>query len=32
MVITRGRFKSLAHETRGTAAIYQLSDGKRTLA
>ena len=31
MAITNGMFKSLAHETKGTAAIYQLSDGKRTL-
>jgi hypothetical protein len=31
MAVTRGSFKSLAHETRGTASIYQLPDGKRTL-
>ncbi|HWP57044.1 MAG TPA: DM13 domain-containing protein [Candidatus Acidoferrales bacterium] len=31
MVITRGSFKSLAHDTKGTATIYQLADGKRTL-
>jgi hypothetical protein len=31
MAITRGNFKSLAHETKGTASIYQLGDGKRTL-
>jgi hypothetical protein len=31
MIVTKGGFKSLAHETRGTAAIYQLPDGKRTL-
>jgi hypothetical protein len=31
MAVTKGKFKSLAHETRGTASIYQLPDGKRTL-
>jgi hypothetical protein len=31
MAITRGNFKSLAHETKGTASIYALGDGKRTL-
>jgi len=31
MSITKGSFKSLAHETKGTASIYQLADGKRTL-
>jgi hypothetical protein len=31
MAITKGTFKSLAHETKGTASIYQLGDGKRTL-
>ncbi|HXV48981.1 MAG TPA: DM13 domain-containing protein [Candidatus Binatia bacterium] len=31
MSITKGTFKSLAHETKGSAAIYQLADGKRTL-
>ena len=31
MSLTEGSFKSLAHETRGTASIYQLADGKRTL-
>ena len=31
VVITKGSFKGLAHETKGTAAIYQLADGKRTL-
>jgi hypothetical protein len=30
-VVTKGAFKSLAHETKGTAAVYQLADGKRTL-
>lgn len=31
MVVTRGNFKGLAHETTGTASIYQLADGTRTL-
>jgi hypothetical protein len=31
MSITKGNFKSLAHETKGVASIYQLADGKRTL-
>jgi hypothetical protein len=31
MSITKGIFKSLAHETKGSAVIYQLADGKRTL-
>ncbi len=31
MALSQGGFKSLAHETRGTATIYQLDDGKRTL-
>jgi hypothetical protein len=31
MAITKGNFKSLAHETRGSAFVYQLADGKRTL-
>lgn len=31
MELTKGTFKSLAHETKGLASIYQLSDGKRTL-
>jgi Electron transfer DM13 len=31
MAITQGSFKSLAHETKGTAAIYQLGNGKRAL-
>lgn len=31
LAVTKGKFKSLAHETRGTASIYQLPDGKRTL-
>ncbi len=29
--ISKGNFHSLAHETRGVAALYQLADGKRTL-
>jgi hypothetical protein len=31
MAISKGGFNSLAHETKGTATIYQLGDGKRTL-
>jgi electron transfer DM13 len=31
MTVTKGSFKSLAHETKGLASIYQLADGKRTL-
>jgi len=31
MPITRGVFKGLAHATHGTAAVYQLADGRRTL-
>ena len=31
MAVTKGKFKSLAHETKGTASIYQLPDGNRTL-
>src|SRR5918996_2918188 len=31
MAVTKGNFKSLAHETKGLASIYQLADGKRTL-
>jgi hypothetical protein len=31
MVITKGDFKGLAHDTKGLATIYQLPDGKRTL-
>jgi len=31
IAITTGNFKSLAHETKGSASIYQLPDGKRTL-
>jgi hypothetical protein len=28
---TQGSFRGVAHETRGTAAIYRLADGKRIL-
>jgi len=31
VIVTRGSFKSLAHETKGVASIYQLPDGRRTL-
>src|SRR5262245_13820256 len=31
MSITKGNFKSLAHETKGLASLYQLADGQRTL-
>jgi Electron transfer DM13 len=31
MIVTQGNFKGLAHETKGTASIYQLADGRRTL-
>lgn len=31
LAVARGSFKSLAHVTRGSASIYQLADGKRTL-
>lgn len=30
-VLSSGEFKGLAHETKGTAAIYRLPEGKRTL-
>ena len=29
--IVQGRFHSVAHETKGTAAVYRLTDGKRVL-
>jgi len=29
--LAKGNFKSLAHETKGAATIYQLADGKQTL-
>ena len=31
MTLRSGAFHSVAHETRGTASIHQLSDGKRVL-
>jgi hypothetical protein len=31
MAVTKGKFKGLAHETKGIASIYQLADGNRTL-
>jgi hypothetical protein len=31
MAVAKGSFKSLAHETRGSASIYQLADGRHTL-
>jgi len=31
MAVTKGNFKGLAHETKGSASVYQLADGKRTL-
>lgn len=31
MVLVKGSFKGLAHETKGVAAIHQLGDGKRVL-
>ena len=31
MIITKGNFKGLAHETSGLASIYRLGDGKLTL-
>src|SRR5918992_1151751 len=31
LTVTKGNFKGLAHETKGSAAIYQLADGRRTL-
>jgi hypothetical protein len=31
MAVTKGSFKSLAHETKGLASIYQLAHSKRTL-
>ena len=30
-ILTRGAFKSLAHETRGAASIYRLADGSYTV-
>jgi hypothetical protein len=31
MVLGKGDFRGLAHETKGLAAVYQLPDGKRLL-
>jgi len=31
MTLAQGSFKSLAHETKGSATIYKLADGKQTL-
>ena len=31
MILVKGEFRGLAHETKGTAAVYQLGDGKRVL-
>lgn len=31
VVLTDGQFHGVAHETRGSATIYQLADGKRVL-
>ena len=31
MSLAQGSFKSLAHETKGSATIYKLADGKQTL-
>jgi Electron transfer DM13 len=31
MVLGKGDFRGLAHETKGVAALYQLGDGKRLL-
>jgi hypothetical protein len=31
VVLSTGRFHSVAHETKGVATIYQFSDGKRVL-
>jgi hypothetical protein len=30
-VLLKGQFKSVAHETKGTAAVYELADGSRVL-
>lgn len=29
--LASGQFRSLAHETKGTATVFQLADGKKTL-
>lgn len=31
MVVLTGQFHSVAHETRGTASVYELGDGSRML-
>ena len=31
VTLAQGRFRSVAHETRGTATVYQFADGKRVL-
>lgn len=31
MVLAKGDFRGLAHETKGLASVYQLADGKRVL-
>src|SRR3989442_12346915 len=31
MVLAKGDFRGLAHETKGAAAVHQLGDGKRML-
>ena len=31
VTLSAGMFHSIAHETKGTATVYQLPDGKRTL-
>jgi hypothetical protein len=31
MVLAKGNFRGLAHETRGAATVHQLADGKRIL-
>jgi hypothetical protein len=31
MTLSKGNFKSLAHETKGLATIYKLADGKQAL-
>jgi len=31
MVLAKGDFRSLAHETKGAAKVHQLADGKRVL-
>ena len=31
MVLAKGDFRGLAHETKGAATVHQLADGKRVL-